>query len=70
MKVKELREKEVHELIQREKDLKKEIFDLRQEKSTSGKAEKPARFQTVKKEIARIQTILNERKNQDGKKGK
>ena len=67
MKVKELRNQSVDELLQTENNLKKEIFELRQQKSASGKAEKPTRFKTVKKEIARIQTILNERKTQDGK---
>ncbi len=70
MKLKELREQSADELQGREKGLKKEIFELRQEKNSTGKAEKPARFKTVKKEIARINTILNERKKQDGKQGK
>ncbi len=68
MKFKELKEQNVDELLQRVITLKKEIFDLRQQKSASGKAEKPSRFRTIKKEIARIQTIINERKKQDGKK--
>jgi large subunit ribosomal protein L29 len=67
MKVKELRNQNADELLQREKTLKKEIFELRQQKNASGKAEKPTRFKLAKKEIARIQTILNERKTQDGK---
>ncbi len=67
MKVKELRNQNADDLLQQEKNLKKEIFELRQQKSASGKAEKPSRFKMVKKEIARIQTILNERKTQDGK---
>ena len=68
MKFKELKEQNVDELLLRVNTLKKEIFDLRQQKSASGKAEKPSRFRTIKKEIARIQTIINERKKQDGKK--
>jgi ribosomal protein L29 len=55
------------ELLARVDNLKKELFELRQQKSSSGKAEKPSRFKTVRKEIARILTILNERKKQDGK---
>ncbi len=68
MKFKELKEQNVDELLLRVNTLKKEIFDLRQQKSASGKAEKPSRFRTIRKEIARIQTIINERKKQDGKK--
>lgn len=67
MKVKELRDQNADELLARVSTLKKELFELRQQKSSSGKAEKPSRFKTVRKEIARIQTILNERKKQDGK---
>ena len=68
MKIKELRDQDAHELLQRGSNLKKEIFELRQQKSASGKAEKPSRFRTVRKEIARIQTIINERKKSNGKK--
>jgi len=67
MKVKELRDQNADELLTRVDNLKKEIFELRQQKSSSGKAEKPSRFKTVRKEIARIHTILNERKKSDGK---
>ena len=70
MKVKELRDQNAEELLTRVDNLKKEIFELRQQKSTSGKAEKPSRFKTVRKEIARIHTILNERKKHDGKQAK
>ena len=67
MELKELNNLSVDELTQREKLLKKEIFDLRQ-KSRLGQAEKPASFKGLRKEIARILTIINERKNQNGKK--
>jgi large subunit ribosomal protein L29 len=70
MKIKELRDQDAHELLQRGTTLKKDLFELRQQKGASGKAEKPSRFKMVRKEIARIQTILNERKKQDGKKSK
>jgi large subunit ribosomal protein L29 len=67
MDLKELNNMDVSELAQREKFLKKELFDMRQQ-SRLGKAEKPARFNALRKEIARIMTIINERKNQNGKK--
>ena len=46
---------------------KKELFDLRQQ-SRMGQVEKPSRFKAIKNEIARILTVINERKNQNGKK--
>ena len=55
------------ELAQREVFLKKELFDLRQQ-SRLGQTEKPARFRELKKEIARVSTIINERKQSNGKK--
>lgn len=67
MELKELKNLSVEELNQREKALKKEIFELRQ-KSRLGQAEKPASFKNLKQEIARIMTIINERKMNDGKK--
>lgn len=67
MELKDLKILSADELIQREKLLKKEIFDLRQ-KSRLGQAEKPASFKGLRKEIAQILTIINERKIQNGKK--
>lgn len=67
MELTELRNLSIEELEQKEKSLKKEIFELRQ-KSRLGQAEKPASFQNLRKDIARILTIINERKRQDGKK--
>ncbi len=65
MKVKELREMTNQDLAQKEQALKKELFDLRYQKKI-GSVEKPARFKALKKDIARILTILNERE-EDGK---
>ncbi|NTV28896.1 MAG: 50S ribosomal protein L29 [Candidatus Omnitrophica bacterium] len=67
MELKELRNLNDKELVQREEFLKKELFGLRQQ-SRMGQVEKPSRFTTLKKEIAQILTIINERKNNDGKK--
>ncbi len=67
MDLKELRNLNEKELTQREEFLKKELFGLRQQ-SRLGQVEKPSRFNVLKKEVAQIQTIINERKNPDGKK--
>ena len=67
MDLKELNNLNNGELVSREQSLKKEIFDMRQQ-GRMGQVEKPARFGTIKKEIAQILTILNERKKSNGKK--
>jgi large subunit ribosomal protein L29 len=60
MRAKELRELTNEELIKRKKDLKEELFNLRFQLST-GQLENTARIRLVKKDIARIETILRER---------
>lgn len=65
MKSKELHALNTADLLQKEKSLKKELFDMKYQRKI-GRVEKPARFKKVKREIARILTVLNERKN-DGK---
>ena len=67
MDLKELKNLNDGELTQREQFLKKELFDMRQQ-SRLGQVEKPARFSTLKTEVAQILTILNERKKSNGKK--
>lgn len=67
MELKELRNMNDGELSERIKFLKKELFDLRQ-LSRLGQVEKPSRFQAIKKEVAKILTIINERKKSNGKK--
>jgi large subunit ribosomal protein L29 len=66
MELKEMKNANESELTQREQFLKKELFGLRQQ-GRLGQVEKPARFKTIRKEIAQILTIINERKNQNGK---
>ena len=60
MKIKELRNLSSEELAQKEKNLKKEIFDLNYQRKM-GRVEKPARFGSLRRIIARILTILKER---------
>jgi large subunit ribosomal protein L29 len=67
MEIKELREMNDGELRDREVFLKKELFDLRQQ-SRLGQVEKPSRFQAVRREIATIMTVINERKKSNGNK--
>jgi len=60
MKAKELRNLSTEELGQKEKGFKKEFFDLNYQRKM-GRVEKPSRFRTLKKDIARILTIVKER---------
>lgn len=63
MGVKELRELLPEELLQKEKELKKELFHMRFQ-HVSGRAENPARIGQVKREIARVKTIYQEKISQ------
>jgi large subunit ribosomal protein L29 len=60
MKVAEIRELTVDDLRAREKDLDDQLFRLRIQKSM-GQLEAPARVREVRKDLARIKTILKEK---------
>jgi len=60
MKASELREKTVNELDGVLVDLKSELFNLRFQLAT-GQLENTSRINTVKKDIARVKTVLRER---------
>jgi large subunit ribosomal protein L29 len=56
----EVREKTIEELRALESDLKEELFRLRMQSGT-GQLEKTHRLKEVKKDIARVLTILKEK---------
>ena len=60
MKVNELREKSAPELGKLLFELTRERFNLNMQKAT-GQLSKPDRIKTVRKEIARIHTILRQK---------
>ena len=60
--VKELRVLSNEELVAKIKESKKELFDLRLKQST-GSLEKPSKIRELRKNVARMQTILKEREN-------
>ena len=62
MKARELRNLSQEELLQKEKVLFEELSGLNKQRYT-GTVEKPHKFALVKKDIARIRTILNEKKD-------
>ncbi len=61
MKIEELRALSRDELMQKERALKEELSKLNEQRY-GGRVEKPHMFSLLKKEIARIQTILNAKK--------
>ena len=58
MKAKEVRELSVNELETKLKDLKAELFNLRFQHAIN-QLENPMRINAVKKDIARINTVLS-----------
>lgn len=66
MLAKEIREKSNTEILQEIEALKDELFNLRFQQAT-GQLTNTARLKTVKKDIARMKTVLTERElsNQD-----
>ena len=59
MKVKEIGELTTAEMLDQEKQLKEELFNLRFQLAT-GQLENTARIKEVRKSIARIKTVLRE----------
>ncbi|MEY6430963.1 50S ribosomal protein L29 [Thioalkalicoccus limnaeus] len=62
MKASELRERSSDELRSQLHDLLKEQFNLRMQRGT-GQLSRPSRMKEVRREIARVKTIMNELKS-------
>jgi large subunit ribosomal protein L29 len=60
MKPSEFRAMTIEELVMKEQDLRKELFNLRFQQAT-GEIENPMRIKAVKKDIARVLTIKSEK---------
>ncbi|HYI07542.1 MAG TPA: 50S ribosomal protein L29 [Thermoanaerobaculia bacterium] len=58
--LKTLRDKSVDELRARERDLREQLFKLRFQRAT-GRVENPMKMRQVRREIAQIETLLNQR---------
>ena len=67
MKVEEIRELSVDVLRDREKELDDQLFRLRIQKSM-GQLEAPAKVREVRRDLARVKTILRE-KSAEGDRG-
>ena len=62
MKAKEIRNLSVEELIKKLEDLKKDLFMLRMQHATN-QLDNPMQLAAVKKDIARVKTIIREKTN-------
>lgn len=60
MNAQEVREKSVPELIKLLEDLKKDLFHLRFQHAIN-QLDNPSRINAVKKDIARVKTVIRER---------
>ena len=60
MKVTEVRELEVDDLRQREREIDDQLFRLRIQKSM-GQAEAAQKLKTLRRDLARIKTVLREK---------
>ncbi|MBD9009580.1 MAG: 50S ribosomal protein L29 [Clostridiales bacterium] len=60
MKIQDIRDLSTQELEDKVKDLKEELFNLRFQNATN-QLENPMRIVSVKKDIARVKTVLKEK---------
>jgi large subunit ribosomal protein L29 len=61
MKASQFRDQTLEELGEREKELAEQLFALRLQKVT-GQLEKPARVREVRRDLARVMTVLREKR--------
>ena len=66
MKPKEIRDLSLEEMLQKEKDLTEELFNLKFQ-SAMGQLENSMRVKQVKKDLARVKTIFKELHKDQGK---
>lgn len=59
MKTSEIRKMSKEDILKKITELKSELFDLRMKQAT-GNLEKPHKINELRKDVARLKTILNE----------
>ena len=67
MKVKEIIEMSTDELLTKRRDLRQESLHLRLQQQ-SGQLEQPSRLRLLRRDVARIETVLSQRAAQTEKK--
>ena len=61
MKIVEVRNLTDSELVSKKKDARQEYFNLRLQQTT-GALEKPSRLKELRKDVAKLETVLSERR--------
>ncbi len=64
MKIEDIRKLSTEELQNKIKENKEELFNLRFQQAT-GNLEKPSRLRELRREVARMKTIIRERENEN-----
>ena len=64
MRARELRELTPEELEHEAREAVQALFNLRVQAASGQQADNPKRFQALRRDIARIRTVLNEKKRQ------
>jgi large subunit ribosomal protein L29 len=67
MKIKEIVEMSIDELLTKRRDLRQESLHLRLQQQ-SGQLEQPSRLRLLRRDVARIETVLSQREQQTDKK--
>jgi large subunit ribosomal protein L29 len=67
MKIKEIVEMSTDELLTKKRDLRQESLHLRLQQQ-SGQLEQPSRLRLLRRDVARIETILSNRGKEPAKK--
>jgi len=60
MKIKEIKELSENELLARKHELRQESFHLRLQQQ-SGQLEKPSQIRAIRREVARVETVLSQK---------
>ncbi len=66
MKASSIREQTDEELMQLYRDTTKELFDIRAMKSMGGEGEQPLKIRLLRRDVARILTVMKERELSNG----
>jgi large subunit ribosomal protein L29 len=64
MKIKEIIEMSTDELLTKKRDLRQESLHLRLQQQ-SGQLEQPSRLRLLRRDVARVETVLSTRKNKE-----
>jgi large subunit ribosomal protein L29 len=66
MKMSELKDKTLTELLAQGRDLRQDLFNLRLQQASS-RLEKPSRLRTLRRDIARVETQISTLRRQGAK---